>query len=93
QLKKQYENFLTMAGRTELFPIDREAVSESVIRIAFENHLLGDCEAWLSYANARVDTSHDYSGDKAAAALTLIGPFIAGAEALYCRMTGEARFD
>lgn len=37
-----------------------------IIRLAGENHLLStSVEQWLKYAKARVDTSHDYSGEKA----------------------------
>jgi nucleotidyltransferase substrate binding protein (TIGR01987 family) len=36
-----------------------------LFRIAFENQLFPAIEQWLIYADARVNTSHDYSGEKA----------------------------
>jgi nucleotidyltransferase substrate binding protein (TIGR01987 family) len=64
-----------------------------LFRIAFENNLFAAVEPWVSYANARVDTSHDYSGDKAQSSLALMRDFIKDAAALYCRMSGEAWHD
>jgi nucleotidyltransferase substrate binding protein (TIGR01987 family) len=123
-LKSQYANFLSLDDRGAVLPLDREAVSESVIqrfevcydcawktlkrylsvelglpdlpnspkpvlRIAFENGLFENIEAWLAYANARTGTSHDYSGGKAQNALGLMGRFIEDASALYCRIAGD----
>jgi len=61
-----------------------------VLRLAHSNQLLaGRIEAWLSYADARVATAHDYSGAKADACLALTGDFIDDAVGLYQTMTGE----
>ena len=60
-----------------------------ILRIAHENHLLDDIDAWLDYADARTDTVHDYSGEKAQAALKRVPSFTADARALYCAMSGE----
>lgn len=60
-----------------------------VLRLAFENKLFSDVEPWLRYAEARVNTSHDYSGDKAAECLKVVGGFINDAGELYQKMTGE----
>jgi nucleotidyltransferase substrate binding protein (TIGR01987 family) len=60
-----------------------------IFRIAHENHLFDDIDAWMGYADARVDTTHDYSGEKAQAALRCIPSFMADAQALYCAMSGE----
>jgi len=69
-----------------------------IFRIAAENHILTAGTPsdplpierwWMDYANARVDTSHDYSGLKAKAALALIQDFIPDAIALYQKMTSQ----
>ena len=61
-----------------------------ILRIANENHLLASpIEQWLAYANARTDTAHDYSGEKAQACLELMAGFIDDAVALYQTMSGN----
>jgi len=61
-----------------------------IFRIAAENNLLrAATEQWLCYADARIQTSHDYDGEKAKAALALMAAFIADAIALYETLTGE----
>ncbi len=62
-----------------------------ILRIAQENKLLASpAEQWMKYADARVDTAHDYSGQKADSCLELMGDFIADALAIYQAMTGAA---
>ncbi len=62
-----------------------------ILRLANENNLLpGTLEDWLSYAKARVNTSHDYSGEKAQDALALMGDFVDDAIGLYQTMSGES---
>ncbi len=58
-----------------------------VFRLANENHLLRDIDSWLSYANARVNTSHDYSSEKADASLELMEEFVDDAIGLYQTLT------
>ena len=59
-------------------------------RLGFENKLFSSTlEQWLQYADARVDTSHDYSGEKAEDCLKLMDDFIDDAIGLYQTMTGE----
>ena len=41
------------------------------------------------YVDARIDTSHDYSSEKARRALAIVGDFIDDAIGLYQTMTGE----
>jgi len=61
-----------------------------VFRIAFENDLLKcGVENWLNYAEARIGTSHDYSGEKALAAIKLMPSFIEDAISLYSIMSKE----
>lgn len=62
-----------------------------LFRIANENRLLpSDVTQWLIYADSRIDTSHDYDGEKAKAALDLMGAFIKDSVALYETMSGES---
>ena len=61
-----------------------------IFRIASENLLLASGgEKWQLYAQTRIDTTHDYSGEKAANAIALMPSFINDAIALYVKMTGE----
>ena len=60
-----------------------------IFRVAFENRLFPDVEQWLQFAQARIDTSHDYSGGKAEECLKLMPKFIDDAVALYQEMSGE----
>lgn len=63
---------------------------KKIIRLAGENKLLASSvEQWLKYADARIDTSHDYSGEKAADAIELMGDLIDDFIGLYQTMTGE----
>lgn len=62
-----------------------------LFRIAHENNLLASgSTVWLHYADARTNTSHDYSGEKAEKALSLMGAFIADAKALYTTITDNS---
>lgn len=59
-----------------------------IFRIAAENKLFNTDEAqWIKYADARIGTSHDYSGEKAENALALMNSFIEDAIDLYITMT------
>lgn len=61
-----------------------------ILRLGFEDKLFSSTlEQWLQYADARLDTSHDYSGEKAEECLKLMGDFIDDAIGLYQTMTGE----
>jgi len=60
-----------------------------VLQIAFENKLFNTgIKQWMKYADARVDTAHDYSENKALQALELMGDFIDDAIDLYITMSG-----
>ena len=60
-----------------------------VLRLAAENNLLGDkLVDWLAYAQARIDTSHDYSAEKAEECLAIIGGFIQDTINLHEALTG-----
>jgi len=58
-----------------------------LFRIAYANHLFPSVEQWLVYADARVETSHDYSGEKAQATIDIARTFVGDAAALYHKMT------
>ena len=61
-----------------------------VFRIANENYLLADAgERWQLYAQTRIDTTHIYDAERAAAAVSLISIFIADAIDLYNVISGE----
>lgn len=61
-----------------------------LLRLANENHLLpSSIEKWIEYNEARIDTSHDYSGVKAENALELMDDFVADASELYQTMSGN----
>ena len=61
-----------------------------IFRLAYENELLvASLEQWFQYAEARVDTSHDYDGEKAKACIALVSDFIDDAIGLYQTMSGE----
>ena len=62
-----------------------------LIRLAHENGLFASpLEQWLEYAEARINTSHDYDGEKAKACLAMMPDFIDDAIGLYQTMTGDA---
>ena len=61
-----------------------------LFRIAFENQLFTAIEQWLEYADARVETSHDYSGEKAQITIENAVLFAGDAAALYQKMTGKS---
>jgi nucleotidyltransferase substrate binding protein (TIGR01987 family) len=62
-----------------------------IFRLAFENKLfMSNIEQWIKYADARIDTSHDYSVDKLNTALCLMKDFIDDSIDLYITMTGKS---
>ena len=64
---------------------------KKIFRLAAENDLFSSpVEQWIKYADARIDTSHDYSGEKAVDALELMGGFVDDAIGLYQTMSNEA---
>ena len=61
-----------------------------IFRLAHENSLFATpLEEWFGYADARIGTAHDYSGEKAQACLEIMGDFIDDAIGLYQTMTKE----
>lgn len=63
---------------------------KAIFRQAHENSLFAaPLEEWFGYADARIGTAHDYSGEKAQACLDIMGPFIDDAIGLYQTMTEE----
>ena len=60
-----------------------------IFQIAFENLLFSNVLQWKKYADARINTSHDYSNLKALNALNLMDTFIPNAINLYEKMSGN----
>jgi len=62
---------------------------KKILKLAGQNELFASpVEQWLKYADARTSTAHDYSGEKAAEALLIVGDFIDDAIGLYQTMSG-----
>jgi len=61
-----------------------------ILKLAGQNDLFAaPVEQWLKYADARVNTAHDYSGEKAEECLTIMADFIDDAIGLYQTMSGQ----
>ncbi len=61
-----------------------------IFRLAGENEVLDSpVERWMEYVDLQVETTHDYSNEKAAAVLERVDDFITDAIGLYQTMTGE----
>ena len=61
-----------------------------ILRLADSNNLLSSSfSQWDQYIQARIDTTHDYSGEKAKKALGIVGNFIDDAIDLYQTLTEE----
>lgn len=73
----------------ELGSADSPNSPKPIFRLAHENDLFAvPVEQWFRYADARIDTSHDYDGAKAHACLALVPDFIDDAIGLYQRISG-----
>ena len=60
-----------------------------IFRLANENNFNLDIEKWFEYGQSRIDTSHDYSGEKAGIALERVGDFLEDTILLYEKLTKE----
>jgi nucleotidyltransferase substrate binding protein (TIGR01987 family) len=61
---------------------------KAVLRLGGQNDLFAaSVEQWLKYCDARNNSAHDYSGEKAAVTLLIVGDFIEDAIGLYQTMT------
>ncbi len=61
-----------------------------VFRLAMENDVLpSPVESFIQYADARIETSHDYSGEKEKAVLQIMNRFIPDVVKLYQIMSRE----
>ena len=62
-----------------------------VFRLANQNDLFcSPLDQWLLYAQKRIDTTHDYDGEKAKGCLEVVPDFIGDAKDLYQTMSGDA---
>jgi nucleotidyltransferase substrate binding protein (TIGR01987 family) len=69
---------------------DLPSSPKPIFKIANENKLFASpLEDWLAYADARTNTSHDYSHKKAEDAIKVIASFIDDAIGIYQTMTGK----
>ncbi len=69
---------------------DAPSSPKPIFRLAYENNLFAEpLEQWLCYANARVDQSLDYSGEKVLGCLEIVEYFIDDAIALCTTMSRE----
>ena len=83
--KSLRRHLMEVAGLPEV-----AASPRAVFRLAGEIETLNSpVEHWIEYVNLRIGTTHDYSREKAAAALERVDDFIADAIALYQTLTGE----
>ena len=73
----------------ELGLADTPNSPKPLFRLAHENQLfISPPEQWIRYVEARIDTSHDYDGEKANACIALMPEFIDDAIGLYQTMSG-----
>ncbi len=62
-----------------------------LFKMADQNGLFrSPIDQWLVYAQKRIDTAHDYDGEKAKARLEVVSAFIDDAIDLYQTMSGDA---
>ena len=74
----------------ELAIADPPNSPKGIFRLAHENSLFAaPLEEWFGFADARIGTAHDYSGEKAQACLGIMGDFIDDAIGRYQTMTKE----
>ena len=60
-----------------------------IFRLALENYLIDDFEAWHNYNRKRIGTSHDYSETKADESIGILKEFIEDAISLYEKIAGD----
>ena len=61
-----------------------------ILKLAGQNELFASSgEQWLNYADARISTAHDYSGEKAGETLMIVGDFVDDTISLYQTMSGR----
>ena len=63
---------------------------KSIMRLAFEHGIIQNSKNWIEYINARQDTSHDYSEEKADHVLAVVDNFLNDTVGLYQKMSGES---
>jgi nucleotidyltransferase substrate binding protein (TIGR01987 family) len=96
-LIKRFEYTFEVAWKTCKRHLEGEGFTEAatgsprdIIRLAAQIKLISNPEAWFGYLQFRQDTSHDYSSDKAEAALDTAEDFYRDVVNLYQEMTGES---
>ena len=72
----------------ELGIVETPNSPKPIFRWAYENDLFAvPLKQWFGYADARIDTSHDYDGGKAEAWIAIMPDFIDDAIGLYQTMS------
>ncbi len=74
----------------ELGIADVPTAPKPLFRLAYKNDLFSSSlEQWFSYIDTRINTIHDYDGEKAKIALDVIDDFIDDAIGLYQTMANK----
>ncbi|HDS85025.1 MAG TPA: hypothetical protein ENN97_07525 [Phycisphaerales bacterium] len=96
-LIKRFEYTLEVAWKTCKRHLEEEGFLEaatgspkSIIRLAAQNALIDNPQAWFRYLRVRQGAAHDYSSGKAEAVLILTEDFYGDVVKLYREMTGES---
>ena len=82
---KSCKRYLIEQGYTE-FAIGSP---KATIRLAFEAGIIESAERWITYINARHNTAHDYSEEKAENILLVTDDFYKDIILLYTKLSGE----
>ena len=96
-LLKRFETCYEMVWRTLRRHVVVDLGNANVVnspkpafRIASENDSLPPpVERWLSYANSRIDTAENYSGERVENCISMMSEFISDAIGLYEILTGN----
>lgn len=95
-LVKRFEYTLEIAWKTCKRHLEEEGFAQaatgspkSIVRLAAQNALISDPEAWIRYLAVRRDTLYDCSSDKAEAILDIAEVFYRDVVNLYQAITGE----
>ncbi len=96
-LVRRFEYTLEMSWKSCKRHLTEEGFSEakigspkSIMRLAFESGVITNVENWINYINARQDTSHDYSGEKADRVLEIVNDFLTMRLLFIKKMSGDS---
>ena len=93
RFETSYDRLWKVLKRYLIYELGIASVPNSpkpIFRLANENNLFAvSIEVWLRYADARVDTTHDYDGEKPKTCLAIMPDFIDDAIGLYETISGS----